>query len=404
MITVAERGVRVKIKAFFQSLFRKRNRREIPEQGWEDLVYAREGVDFDKEEERSRYVTDCLEQIAEASRELEVLQSEYSMVTAYLTDLEELEALPGQEKQTLEATAHKLQNMEREYEDFAQRKNRMEDGIYYQLMSREPELEEGIAKIREAEHYGQLVKQDLQRLDGEKHAYDYRANELKGILENLKGMAVIFVTAMTICLILLVVLQFGLKLQTQLGYFVTAVAAALALTVLAVKYMDAERELERVKRTANRLIQLQNKVKIRYVNNTNLLDYLYMKYGVESGKKLEKLYQQYLSEKEQRKQFAETEGKREYYRKQLLSQLEHYQIHYPERIAGRASVILDHKEQVEARHELILRRQSLRKQMEYNDKVVREAKQEIKDIVTAFPRYAAEITEMVDKYDNRYSR
>ena len=67
-------------------------------------------------------------------------------------------------------------------------------------------------------------------------------------------------------------------------------------------------------------------------------------------------------------------------------------------------MILDRREQVERRHELILRRQSLRKQMEYNNTVAEEAKQEIKDIVAAYPRYAAEITEMVDRYDGGYRR
>ncbi|GFH95645.1 hypothetical protein IMSAGC003_02196 [Lachnospiraceae bacterium] len=392
----------MKIFDFFKKIFTPKNRRKAQEGEWENLVNARAGVDFEQEEERSRYVTDCLEQIAEVSRELEMLQGEYSRVTAYLTDLEELEALPEQEKESLEIIARKLQNMEREYEDFTHRKNRMDDAVYYQFKNRETELEEGIEKIRKTENYGVLVKQDMQRLEGERLAYEYRKNELHGMMENLRGMAVIFLTALVICLGLLAALQFGLHMQTQVGYFIAVLAAALALTILAVKYMDADREMARVLRDARRLVKLQNKVKIRYVNNKNLLDYYYIKYDVDSGKKLEKLYHQYLEEKEQRKQFAETEARREYYHKQLLAQLGRYRIRYPDQLSGNVTVILDHREQVERRHELILRRQSLRKQMDYNNTVAGEAKQEIKDIVMAYPRYAAEITEMVDRYDSVY--
>ena len=392
----------MKIFDFFKKIFTPKNRRKAQEGEWENLVNARAGVDLEQEEERSRYVTDCLEQIAEVSRELEMLQGEYSRVTAYLTDLEELEALPEQEKESLEIIARKLQNMEREYEDFTHRKNRMDDAVYYQFKNRETELEEGIEKIRKTENYGVLVKQDMQRLEGERLAYEYRKNELHGMMENLRGMAVIFLTALVICLGLLAALQFGLHMQTQVGYFIAVLAAALALTILAVKYMDADREMARVLRDARRLVKLQNKVKIRYVNNKNLLDYYYIKYDVDSGKKLEKLYHQYLEEKEQRKQFAETEARREYYHKQLLAQLGRYRIRYPDQLSGNVTVILDHREQVERRHELILRRQSLRKQMDYNNTVAGEAKQEIKDIVMAYPRYAAEITEMVDRYDSVY--
>lgn len=394
----------MKVFDFFKKIFTSKKRRKAQEGEWENLVNARAGVDFEQEEERSRYVTDCLEQIAEVSQELEMLQGEYSRVTAYLTDLEELEALPDQEKESLEITARKLQNMEREYEDFTHRSNRMDDAVYYQFKNRESELEEGIEKIRKTENYGALVKQDMQRLEGERLAYEYRKNELRGMMENLRGMAVIFLTALVICMGLLAALQFGLRMQTQVGYFIAVLAAALAMTILAVKYMDADREMDRVLRDARRLIKLQNKVKIRYVNNKNLLDYYYIKYDVDSGKKLEKLYRQYLEEKEQRKQFAETEARREYYHKQLLAQLSRYRIRYPDQLSGNVSVILDHREQVERRHELILRRQSLRKQMDYNNTVAGEAKQEIKDIVMAYPRYAAEITEMVDRYDSVYRR
>lgn len=394
----------MKVFDFFKKIFTSKKRRKAQEGEWENLVNARAGVDFEQEEERSRYVTDCLEQIAEASQELEMLQGEYSRVTAYLTDLEELEALPEQEKESLEITARKLQNMEREYEDFTHRRNRMDDAVYYQFKNRESELEEGIEKIRKTEDYGVLVKQDMQRLEGERLAYEYRKNELRGMMENLRGMAVIFLTALVICMALLAALQFGLRMQTQVGYFIAVLAAALAMTILAVKYMDADREMDRVLRDARKLIKLQNKVKIRYVNNKNLLDYYYIKYDVDSGKKLEKLYRQYLEEKEQRKQFAETEARREYYHKQLLAQLSRYRIRYPDQLSGNVTVILDHREQVERRHELILRRQSLRKQMDYNNTVAGEAKQEIKDIVMAYPRYAAEITEMVDRYDSVYRR
>ena len=108
----------------------------------------------------------------------------------------------------------------------------MDDALYYQLKNRESELEEGINKIRDAEHYGTLVKQDLQRLDGERHAYEYRKNELHGIMENLRGMAVIFLTALVICMILLAVLQFALDMQTQVGYFIAARLASVSANCL----------------------------------------------------------------------------------------------------------------------------------------------------------------------------
>lgn len=384
---------------FLQWLFKKGRNTEEDDSQWAELEYSREGVDFHSEEDRSRYVTDLMEQIGEANKELSLLEGEYTQVTAYLTDMEEVEALPEKERDELRIAARKMINIDKEKQGYLEKKNRMSDKLFYQLKEKEDELEEGIHKIREAEKYGALVKQDLHRLDGERHAYAYRKSELHNMLANYKGMAVIFLTALVVCVLLLMVLQFGLKMDTRVGYFVAVVSAAIAITVLCVKYMDGEKELLRVERTINRLVQLQNKVKIRYINNTNLLDYLYVKFNVDSGKKLAAMYKQYQQEKEERKQFQELEAKRDYYLEKLQVLLKRYRVRYPDRLTSRPVIFVEKGEMVEMRHELIIRRQALRKQMDYNTQVVEKAKDEIMDVAHSFPQYAEEIAGMVDKYN-----
>lgn len=67
--------------------------------------------------------------------------------------------------------------------------------------------------------------------------------------------------------------------------------------MVCIRYMDAGRELQRVEKTINKIIQLQNKVKIRYVNNCQLMEYLYLKYNTDSAAKLEKQWKMYQDEK-----------------------------------------------------------------------------------------------------------
>ena len=54
---------------------------------------------------------------------------------------------------------------------------------------------------------------------------------------------------------------------------------------------------------------------------------------------------------------------------------------------------------VEIRHNLIIRRQSLRRRMDYNKEMVAgKAQAEIKDLVDKYPKYAAEIVGIVEQY------
>lgn len=384
---------------FWKKLFgRKQNNPEVADD-WEQIVYARDDVDFHEEEQRSRYITNCLEQIADASKEINLLTGEYSLVTTYLCDIEELEALPSAEKEEVERIARMLTTLEKERQRYFGKKDRMPDSEYYQMRKQENEVEEGIRKLKECEDYAVLIRQDLGKLDGERHAFDFRKHELETMLGNLRGMAVIFLTALGVCILMLMVLQLGFRMNTYVGYILAVVAGAVATAVLSFKYTDAQRELKRVGAAINRLIQLQNKVKIRYVNNTNLLEYLYIKYDTDSAEKLIKRWENYRQEKEERKQYAEAEAKTEYFQKQLSSQLSKYRISDPARWIHQTAALLDRREMVEIRHGLILRRQALRKQLDYNKEVADVAHKEIMDVVEQYPDYTAEILEMVNKYE-----
>ena len=386
---------------FFKWLFGKKNK-TIETENWEEIVYERDKVNLHDEAERKRYLSACMEQIREAQKEVNLLSGEYALVTSYLTDVEEIEALPPEHMAELKTIAVKMQTLDKERKRYQDKEVRMSDAEYYQVKSQEQEIEEGIQKLQEAEKYRKLVKQDLARLDGERNAYDYRREELKNIMVNLKGMATICLVALAVCIVMLMILQFGFEMNTMVGYYVSAIAAAIAITVIFVKYTDADKELVRVEKASNKLILLQNKVKIRYVNNKNLLDYLYLKYNVESVAKLKKRWDMYLEEKEDRRQYAETEAKLEYYGNQLLERLSRYRVKDPGRWAVRPDAIIDPRERVEIRHELITRRQALRKQLDYNNHIAEAAQQEIKDIAAEYPQYATEISVMVERYDKEY--
>lgn len=379
---------------------RKKQKEEEQQEDWDKLVCRRDQIDIDDEIERTRYLTSCMEQLGEAEKEINLLTGEYSLVTSYLTDMEEIESLPQEQAEEIKSIAGKMLALEKERQRYLDKKERMTDSEYHKMRAQEDEAEEGIAKLKEAERYQKLVKQDLAKLDGGRHAYGYRRNELRTMLANLRGMAMICLVALAVCVLMLLVLQFGFSMDTAVGYYVAVGAAAVAITVLYLKYTDADRELTRVEKAQNRLIQLQNTVKIRYINNVNLLDYLYLKYDVDSAAKLQQLWELYQAEKEERRQYAEAEARYDYNKKQLSALLSRYRVKDPDRFVLRPASLVDSREMIELRHELIVRRQALRKQLEYNKELAGTAQQEIKDIAIKYPQYAGEIREMLEKAEN----
>ena len=390
---------------FFKWLFGKKNAPEQTEvDEWGQTVYEREGTDFHNRQERIRYIENCLEQIGEAQKELDLLHGEYQLVTSYLTDIEEIEALPKEESTQLKEVATKLSTLEKERVAQLSRKTSMPESDYRKIDAQRENIEEAIVKIKEAEKYRKLITGDLNKLDGERSAYQYRKSELLTMMANLKGIAMICLIALGVCLLMLAVLQFGFEMDTLLGFLIAVGIAAVTITVIYVKYMDAQKEISKVEQVGNRLILLQNKVKIRYVNNTNLLEYLYLKYGVDNGAKLEKQWKLYQQERELRRQMAEIELRIAQEQERLLKILRRYQLKDPDRWIHQVDAILNPKDMVEIRHGLIVRRQSLRSQLEYNQKVAETGTSEIKEVVKLYPEYQEEITDMVTAAEYRFAQ
>lgn len=386
----------------FENLFKWKKRDDEPEyeiEDWNEIVYDRDDLQISDKKQRKEYVQGCLEQIAEASRELEELEFEYNMVTSYLKDMEEIEALPEEEREILCECAKKIDALEEQQSGFRERKSRLDDSKFRQMQRLEEEVQEGLEKLTEAERYQDLIKRDLRRLDGEKQAYSFRKNELRHVIADTRSMTIVCSVAVIACVLLLLLLQLALQLDTKIGYLLAAGIGAVAITLIYLKHTDAKRELEQVENGIGRIIRLQNTVKIRYVNNTHLLDYLYMKYDVSSAGELGKSWQRYQDEKEERHSYQQAERELDQYQKELLHTLRRYQVKDPMIWLHQTRAILDKKEMVEIRHNLIIRRQSLRRRMDYNKEVIAgKAQAEIKDLAEKYPRYAKEILNIVDQY------
>ncbi|MGL5260720.1 MAG: hypothetical protein ACRC7V_11545 [Lachnospiraceae bacterium] len=374
----------------------------MEEWDWQTLVKGRDLLKISDEFQRNKFVRSCLEQMKDASYEIDQLSSEYSFVTSSLKDIEEIEALPKDERERLNEYARQIAIHEEKRIFYKNKRNRLSDQKFHQMEQLEDSMPQIYNDIKKTEEYHELIREDLNRLEGEKHAFYYRCEELKRMIDNAKGMVFICVGAIVLSIVMLLILQYGFYYDTQIGMIITVLVGAVSLTILYIKHMEAVQELSKTNKDINRIILLQNTVKIRYVNNRNLLDYYYLKYQIKHAKELKEMWDKYVEEKEERKRFKESEGDLGYFKAQLLKQLNKYQLCDSHVWLHQSQALLDQKEMVEIRHNLNGRRQKLRGQIDYNKRLANEGQKEIKLLVERYPKYAKEISDLVNSYDAKF--
>ena len=366
---------------------------------WDSLVDERTYLKLSDPYQREKYIRSLVEQVKNASNELDKLSFEYNVVTASLKDMDEIDSLPDQERIKVTEYAKKILHYQKQRQDFLDKRSKITDAQYFRMEQYEETAPRVYEDMRKAEKYRELVRDDMSRLEGEKQAFLYRMSELKHGIANSKGMVAICMVAMGLLVLMLVTMQYGFEMDVTIGYFLTVIVGAIVLTVVYVHYLDQVRDFQRAENGTNRIILLQNTVKIRYVNNVNLLDYLYAKYNVKNSKEWKLLYEAYEEERRMREMNAENEEELDYYQSELLKVLRCYQLSDPRLWVKCPLALYDRKEMVEIRHEHIIRRQKLRARMDYNKRMAKEAEKDLRAVISEYPQYSKEVLRMMERYE-----
>lgn len=348
---------------------------------------------------REKFIVRMLEQMKEASDEMDSLHREYDTITSHLTDMEEVERLPEHLSAPIKDLATKILRLESEHKSYRANENHMSEAEYSWGEKIDPMMPAVYEKLCQAEELQKAIRSDLGRMEGEKQAYYYRRNELADMQANLKGIVVITLIAVLVCIVVLLIMQFGFELDAYIGYILAFLGAAVAFTFLFVKNMDLRKEARVVEKTICKLIQMHNSIKIRYVNNTNLLDYLYLKYEVNSAKEMSQRFDAFCKEKAEREKFERAKSDIAMYRRELVQLLRPLPIVTPNLWIYQVEALVNHNEMVEIRHGLITQRQNLRKQIEYNRDIALLAKSELEGLVRDYPQYSAEVLGRMEQYE-----
>ena len=359
----------------------------------------RSEVDMSSRTLRQRYVRNLCDQMAECTAEIDNASKEYRYVTDYLKDCEVIDQIPEDAGSHLIAAAETVIHLTKQNESHAIKLGRLSEAMYVRMEAIAPEMPKALEELRKNEDYKEIIRDDLRKLEGEKVSRQFTRSEAHMKQISCRNTAIISVFAMTFVIIVLLVMQLMFDMNVIPGFIMAAAAGSIALAISFSIFVSARSVERRTRNHINQIVAKQNTVKIKYVNIQNLLTYEYEKYHINNSDELAYNWRLYQEEKEERdlirRMNSELDAAEERYRKELMNT----NVNYPMLWLHQAEAVVDRREMVELRHELVARRQGLRKRIDYNNTARENAKKEVQDIVTKYPNYAHEILEIVESYE-----
>lgn len=385
---------------FFKN--RKKKRLELERIRQENAGVMSDGISgegIDDKKKVQDYIMNCCQQIIEAGKELKEEQAEYRIVTDYLNDIQLLEELPKEEKREIRSTAENVQNLNHQREEYQNSEKRISDVQFVQMQQEEERIPQAIRRLKENEEYQSAVKRDMNYLEGEKTEWYYNKFDLLRQQKLLKACSFILPGLFIMSAVILFVLQTGFRLDVTYAWISVIFITAVGGFLIYLKMSWNQTEIKRSEINMNHAIVLLNKVKFRYVNVTNAVDYAREKYHVKNAYEFNYLWEQYLNEVREREKFRQANEDLAYFSEKLVRLLNRYRLYDAGVWVNQASALLDKKEMVEVKHNLIVRRQKLRSRIESNAENIRNRREEIEGILKKEKIDSPQIRQIIDSID-----
>lgn len=339
------------------------------------------GKDYKNSRKIEQYVVERLEQMIEISKEIEEEKSEYRMVTSYLNDIQLLEEMPEEERKRITEVAVNVVQLNSARTEFLNSAKKLSDAQFAQIEQEEQEIPGAIKRLSANEMYRDTLKKDMKYLDREKSEWALRKEYLGNQQRILKNLLYVLVGIAATVAVIFGILQIVWGIDFYYGWMALIFVTAITICGIYLKIQSDTTEIAIAERNQNRAIVLENKIKIKYVNIANAVDYACEKYHVKSAKELEQQWEYYMEAVREKEKYQRTNEDLEYFNSRLVRLLSQYQFYDAQVWVSQALALVEPKEMVEVKHGLVSRRQKLRGRIEYNLKVMKEQKKETEQLM-----------------------
>ncbi len=378
----------------------KTNKDTISEEEGLNITSGLSSVKAKKHMENERKsVQDFCEQLIDVSFHSEEIKNEYKIVTSYLTDIQRIEELPIEMANKLVHVAKKIEMLDKNRETYLQSENLLSMEQYKTIRAHEDEVVDNIKQLNEMEARDSALRSDMGHLEGEKEDLRYMRDEYTTIIVRLRGIMITLLSLFLVTTVGLMIYALITKSSVTVYALGVGAVAMICFAVAYVKYIDLKADIRDFEAKLKRAVSLLNKVKVKYINNTNTRDYIYDKYGVHSSQELSYQWEQYGIMVRDAQKYSHTNAEFKDRCDDLVKMMTQIGVEDPFVWPKQTNAIIDRREMVEIKHSLNVRRQKLRDRLTTCDKIKQNAHIALRAAVDANPGMEGYITDVLKPYN-----
>ncbi|MCR5823150.1 MAG: hypothetical protein K6G60_01855 [Lachnospiraceae bacterium] len=380
----------------FFDLFKKRKADRAPVKE-KDKNAVSESALNDRQARMAFLESNC-EIIVAADKQILESRKEYEVVTGYLSDIQKIDAVKPEERKEINESANRIINLNNERRAMQHTPPKITIAQRYAIEQEEEGIEAEIKKLAENEAYKGLVENDLKVLEDERDSLDQKINRNISKTEFNRKILTLATVFIGIALIFLIIARIRTGSDVTLVFALVVAFGGLCALYFFLVHRRMLKDTKMNEAMLGRAITLINKTKIKYVNVTNVLDYNYEKFHVSGSQDLSFNWKEYNRIVEEERRFQKAEQLIDFYDDDLRKRLKACGVADVGIWVYQCEALVDAGEMVEVRHRLNVRRQKLRKAIDFNNQQKKSAVLALRSFVVKHPEYEFDTKLVMERY------
>ena len=349
---------------------KKKKKTDRPDYQWLTVDEALSLGDGERKRDRDPelFLDKIQAQLKNAERIQNETGHEFEEIEKHLSDIQRLETLPKELSTKIKDLSLNLLSYEKKRRDYQEGSRIISEERYRTMDMYREEIPDKLKIMEEQEHYLILVQNDMRQLEGEKGAIKFEKEEaIKKRKFLIKFTQIAVAALITICVLFFVISSYTGK-SMLLPFMVLGALVCIYAAYFVVSMKECDYIIKKNDVYMNRAIELLNKVKIKYVNTVNALDYTYEKYKCNSHQELAYIWQGYLKEKEEENKYKKNTGLLAACQDSLFDTLKDAGFAIPSAWVHQAEFLTDKHDLRELKAVLNERHKKLKAQLDFNAK------------------------------------
>lgn len=349
--------------------------------------------------EQMQYVRTQCEQITDSTRYISELKTEHQIVNNYISDMQIIENQDEINKRSLRSAAAEIVKIKSQREKIRTSAPLLSQSRYSIYERYDNEFPEALTNFINDEKYCQKVKHDMRVLEAEKLSIQEDMKDFDSRRVNVRNISIISLLGIIAVFTIFIISGQLNQDDGMILFMVVLFLAAVFVLLVCLLMRNTVYKIKYSEKKLARAITLLNKVKIKYVNIYNSVEYQKEKYKVQNSLELSKEYEAYLVEKSKTEKYRNSAVELNEAIESFNDKISKLNLYDAAIWEKQIEALTDDATMKEIRHTLNSRRRKLREQIDYNMERIEEAKNGIFRLAKKNPELTNEIAGIMDSYD-----